>query len=72
MSFSRFSEDEMEVVKTIPGPKGSYTEIFNTPISPRENLMRMYAGKTPMWIPSPSEMATMRKPVSSSMESSLL
>lgn len=60
MSFSRFSEDEMEVVKTIPGPKGSYTEIFNTPISPKENLMRMYAGKTPMWIPSLGETIQMK------------
>ena len=56
MSFEKFSMDEMEVKLRIPGPRNSFVEVFNTPITPRENIMRMYAGKTPMWIPTAQEM----------------
>ena len=58
MSVERFTTDEMEIVGTFPGmfklPR------FNTPITPRENLLRLYRGQTPMWIPMPGEMATIK------------
>ena len=35
-------------------------ERYNTPITPRENMLRLYQGKTPMWIPSPWEAASIK------------
>ena len=58
MALERFTADELEVVGQFPG-FGKLAR-FNTPITPRENLLRLYAGKTPMWIPSPGEMATIK------------
>ena len=56
MSIEKFTPDELEVVGTFPG-FGKLPR-YNYPITPKENLIRLYEGKTPMWIPSPSEMAT--------------
>ena len=56
MSIEKFTPDELEVVGTFPG-FGKLPR-YNYPITPKENLVRLYEGKTPMWIPSPSEMAT--------------
>lgn len=59
MSYEKFTEDELIVRDTIPSRMGDL-ELFNTPITPRENMMRLYQGKTPMWIPSPQEMCSIR------------
>lgn len=58
MTIEKFTEDELEVVGSFPGM--GKLDRYNTPITPRENMLRLYEGKTPMWIPSPSEMATMK------------
>ncbi len=58
MSMERFTPDELEVIGQFPG-RGSLPR-YKTPITPRENLIRLYEGKTPMWIPSPGEMATIK------------
>jgi len=59
MSFEKFSADELEVKKTIPGFRGE-TEFYNTPISSRENILRLYQGKTPLWIPFSGEMVNVK------------
>ena len=58
MALDRFTPDELEVVGSYPG-RGRL-ERYNTPITPRENMLRLYQGKTPMWIPSPGEMASIK------------
>ena len=58
MSVEKFTPDELEVIGNYPG--FGKPARFNTPITPKENLLRLYQGKTPMWIPSPSEMATIK------------
>ncbi len=55
MSMQAFSNDEMEVSKTIKVRRKDF-EFFRTPISSRENIQRLYEGKTPMWIPFTNEM----------------
>lgn len=51
MSNERFTCDELKVVAAIPNRFGPDVPVFSTPITYRENLLRMYEGKTPMWIP---------------------
>ena len=58
MSLDHFTEDELEVVGTLAG--FMKPERYNTPITPRENMLRLYQGKTPMWIPSPWEAASIK------------
>ena len=58
MSIEKFTEDELEIIGNYPG--FGKPARFNTPITPRENMLRLYQGKTPMWIPSPGEMATIK------------
>ena len=58
MSIDKFSQDELEVIGKYPG--FGKLDRYNTPITPRENMLRLYQGKTPMWIPSPGEMATIK------------
>ena len=58
MSKERFTVDELEVVGQYPG--FFKLDRFNSPITPRENMLRLYQGKTPMWIPSPWEMASIK------------
>ena len=59
MEFPKFSLDELEVIDEVPGRRGN-TQIFNAPITSRENILRMYQGKTPLWIPSPGEWVSMK------------
>ena len=58
MAVERFTSDELEQTGVFPGM--GKLKRYNTPITPRENLLRLYQGKTPMWIPSPGEMATIK------------
>ena len=58
MSLDHFTEDELEVTGTLAG--FMKPERYNTPITPRENMLRLYQGKTPMWIPSPWEAASIK------------
>ena len=58
MSVEKFTPDELEVVGTFPG-FGKLSR-FNYPITPKENMKLLYEGKTPMWIPSPGEMASIK------------
>ncbi len=47
----KFDKSELEVKKSIPQLFGPPAPIWSTPITPRENLLRLYEGKTPMWAP---------------------
>ena len=58
MSLDHFTEDELEVTGTLAG--FMKPERYNTPITPRDNMLRLYEGKTPMWIPSPWEAASIK------------
>ena len=58
MSLDHFTEDELQVTGTLAG--FMKPERYNTPITPRENMLRLYEGKTPMWIPSPWEAASIK------------
>ena len=51
MSLEKFSADELTVVEMKPAMFGPDTEVFKTPITPRENTLRLYQGKTPLWAP---------------------
>lgn len=51
MSTEKFTKDELEVVRSYTGMFGAQVEVYNTPITPRENMLRLYQGKTPMWAP---------------------
>ena len=59
MSISQYSPDELEIRDSIPSFGGTF-DLYNTPITPKENMLRLYQGKTPMWIPSPSEMINIK------------
>ena len=58
MSLDHFTEDELQVTGTLAG--FMKPERYNTPITPRDNMLRLYEGKTPMWIPSPWEAASIK------------
>lgn len=47
-----FDESEMTILDTYPA-RGSNPALprLNTPITPRENLLMLYRGETPLWIP---------------------
>ena len=47
---SKFDMSELNVIGEIPGMAGS-TPIYATPITLKENILRLYGGKTPMWTP---------------------
>ena len=51
MSLDRFTTDELEIVKEIPNTYRQKSVILNTPITAKENFLRLYNKKTPMWIP---------------------
>ena len=48
---AKFSKDELVVKGQMPGAFGPGSDIYTTPITPRENTLRLYQGKTPMWAP---------------------
>ena len=57
MLYDKFSEKEMERIGTykIPGSYGPASleqPKLNTPITPRENMMRVMKGEGPMWLPN--------------------
>ena len=51
MSIEKFTPVELTVLKMRPAMFGPDTEVFATPITPRENMLRLYEGKTPLWAP---------------------
>ena len=53
MSKEKFTPDELVVKKYLPAMFGPPTPMLTTPITPKENLLRLYEGKTPMWAPFP-------------------
>ena len=59
MSFQAFSNDELKVRKTVK-VRGKDFEFFDAPISSRENIQRLYEGKTPLWIPFTNEMVNLK------------
>lgn len=48
---SKFSPAELEVRGQLQGMFGPPMDVYSTPITPRENTLRLYQGKTPMWAP---------------------
>ena len=59
MSIEKFTPDELEVMETAPGFFGSTVEWYKTPITSKENIKRMYEGKTPMWMPFTGEITNL-------------
>lgn len=57
--YDKFSPEELTVKGTVPGFFGPPADVFTTPITPRENTLRLYSGKTPMWTPFSSGDYTM-------------
>ncbi len=51
---AKYSPEELTVRETLPALFGPPVDIFTTPITPKENMLRLYEGKTPMWIPYPT------------------
>ena len=51
MSKEQFTPDELVVSRYAPAIFGPPTPVLSTPITPKENLLRLYEGKTPMWAP---------------------
>ena len=51
MSKEKFTPDELVVAKYLPAMFGPPTPVLTTPITAKENLLRLYQGKTPMWTP---------------------
>ena len=48
---SKFTRSELTVRGQIPSRFGPPMDVYTTPITPRENTLRLYQGKTPMWPP---------------------
>jgi len=59
MSLEKFTEDELEV-KQVKKSRGGEAEFYNTPITSKENILRLYEGKTPMWIPLLGEIVNIK------------
>ena len=51
MSLEKFTPDELTPKSFVPTPFGPPVAVLSTPISYKENVLRMYAGKIPMWAP---------------------
>ena len=51
---SKYSPDELQPRETIQSRFGPPMEVYSTPITPRENTLLLYQGKTPMWAPFPN------------------
>ena len=51
MSMEHFTPDELTVVGRETAMFGPEIEVFNYPITRKENMKRLYEGKTPMWPP---------------------
>ena len=48
---TKFDPKELEISRTVPFAFGDPIKLFTTPITFKENMMRLYEGKTPMWTP---------------------
>ncbi|MBQ1466442.1 MAG: hypothetical protein IIZ17_07200, partial [Eubacteriaceae bacterium] len=57
-----FSEQEMRVVDVSIGYMGAKTEIRNTPVSRRENMMSLFRDRKSFWIPTSSEIGSIQGP----------
>ncbi len=55
MSLEKFTPDELKISEYVKDHRGNEVGLFTHPITPRENYLRLYNGKTPMWIPFNSE-----------------
>ena len=51
MSLEKFTPDELTPRRFVPTPFGPPVAVLSTPISYKENVLRAYAGKIPMWAP---------------------
>ena len=60
MSYEKYSADELEVKEVTKGFGGIDIEWYNTPITSKENILRLYEGKTPLWIPFSGEMTNVK------------
>ncbi|MBR5995795.1 MAG: methyltransferase [Eubacteriaceae bacterium] len=58
-----FSEEELRVVEIGPGFLGSPgNPVYNTPVTPKENVMAMFWEKDPFWLSMPGEMGYFAAP----------
>ena len=60
MTYKPFSPDELTVRDSFINGRGMSVDLYQTPITPKENMLRLYEGKTPMWIPHPNEMMSLK------------
>ena len=49
----KYTPAELTVREKVPAMFGMEMELYTTPITPKENILRLYEGKTPMWTPFP-------------------
>ena len=52
-----FVEAERQVIGTRPGRPGTVVNIYNTPVTPRENMHALFEDRHPYWMPIISEIA---------------
>lgn len=58
MTVYSFKEEELSGCEMYPGGPGAYgiksqpTRKFKTPITPKENMLRVYRGEKPVWLPN--------------------
>ena len=55
MSMEKYTPDELAISDTTKDHRGNTVQLFTHPITPKENYLRLYQGKTPMWIPFNSD-----------------
>lgn len=48
---SKFDPSELQQIGEVPNIFGPPSPLYATPITPKENTLRLYEGKTPMWAP---------------------
>ena len=48
---SKFDVSELAIRDEVKTMFGGVTKLYSTPITPKENTLRLYEGKTPMWAP---------------------
>ena len=50
---SKYSPEELQIRGQLPAMFGPPMDVYTTPITPKENTLLLYQGKTPMWAPFP-------------------
>jgi len=54
-----FDPKEIENAEELPGMYGMVSKVYDTPISPKENMQLIYDRKIPLWLPTANDRRTM-------------